>query len=238
MNLAIDIGNTHTHMAVFNGSQMLREWQWEPGCLVQNLRGIQIERCAVACVGRYHDELRVELRQSGVEPLAVSGLTPTPLKMLYETPATLGADRLAAAVGAWTLKPGMPLLVIDCGTCITSDYVSAAGEYLGGNISPGEALRLEAMHDKTAQLPRCSIAGATVSVGRNTTQALQAGAHLGVAYEIRGYANDFLADNPEGHVFLTGGGLMRTGIKEEKRITIEKALVLKGLNAILNETNS
>lgn len=238
MNLAIDIGNTHTRMGVFAGESLVCNQMWESGAIEQLADRYHPKRCGIACVGTCPETLERELRQSGAEVVRITGLTPTPLKMCYETPATLGADRLAAAVGAWTLESGRPLLVIDCGTCVTFDYVSAAGEYMGGNISPGVFLRLKAMHEHTTLLPLVEPFGGYTSIGKSTAEALQAGASMGVRREIEGYVESFLRENPEGHVFLTGGGLPEMDFAKGKDISIEKDLVLRGINAILNETDS
>ena len=238
MNLVIDIGNTHTRMGIFAGSNMVCERLWKPGAALELIGKYHPERCGVACVGICPEMLARELGQGGVEVVRISGLLPSPLKMLYDTPATLGADRLAAAVGAWMLKSGKPLLVIDCGTCVTFDYVSAAGEYLGGNISPGAFLRLQAMHEHTASLPLVEPSAEYPSIGKSTAEALLAGASMGVMREIEGYVDSFFRNNPDGHVFLTGGGLPATDFGKEKNISMEKGLVLRGINAILNETDS
>jgi type III pantothenate kinase len=83
--------------------------------------------------------------------------TPVPIKNLYATPETLGYDRLAAAVGAAAMFPGKNVLIVDFGTAITYDIVTAAGEFLGGNISPGAALRFRALHEGTGALPLGSL---------------------------------------------------------------------------------
>ncbi|MBR3283933.1 MAG: type III pantothenate kinase [Alloprevotella sp.] len=238
MNLIIDIGNTHTRIAIFRANELLDYWQWEPGTLSSHIGEMPVEHCAIACVGRFSDALRKEIDEIGVEQLLVSGMTPTSLKMRYQTPETLGADRLAAAVGAWSLQKGRALLVVDSGTCVTFDYVSAEGEYLGGNIAPGASMRLQAMHRDTALLPKCDTAADLQPIGRNTRQAMQAGAQLGLRREIEGYIYAFMEENPDGHIFLTGGGLPQSRLYEhfDQKITIDKFLVIKGLNEILNET--
>ena len=220
MTLAIDIGNTHIRIGVFAGEDMVCDRLWEPGAVLELAGKCQPDRCGVACVGAFPEKLEGELEQSGVEVVRITGLSSTPLKMRYDTPATLGADRLAAAVGAWTLESGKPLLVIDCGTCVTFDYVSAAGEYLGGNISPGVFLRLQAMHEHTTLLPLVEPFGGYTPIGKSTAEALQAGASMGVRREIEGYVESFLRENPEGHVLLTGGGLPEMDFAKGKDISI------------------
>ena len=129
----------------------------------------------------------------------------------YETPAKLGADRLAAAVGAAALKPGCELLVIDAGSCMTIDRVTADGLYLGGNISPGLEMRLKAMHALTARLPLVGIDGATPQWGHNTAEALRSGALTGIRGEADSYLRRFFAEQAGGnaYAFLTGGDACR-----------------------------
>jgi len=127
------------------------------------------------------------------------------LKVAYETPQTLGIDRLAAAAGAAAIYPASPLLVIDAGTCITYERVDASGTYLGGNISPGLRLRLRAMHEFTGKLPLVPIRADVAEWGSNTRQALQLGALRGAALEVAGAISAFRQNDPKGYVLLCGG---------------------------------
>ena len=94
-----------------------------------------------------------------------------PLKNTYETPLTLGYDRIAVAVGAITLYPNQNVLVVDCGTAITYDVVTSDEIYLGGGISPGISLRFKSLNDYTAKLPLLSISNTFSLIGRNTNDA-------------------------------------------------------------------
>lgn len=158
--------------------------------------------------------------------------TPVPLRNLYASPETLGADRLAAAVGAAALLPAENLLVADIGTACTFDVVSAAGEYLGGNISPGPGMRLRALNHFTARLPLVSgHADFIPGIGQNTVEALRCGAMRGVVAELLYYSDG-------GHsrrIVLSGGwapeiaALLPDGVER----IIEPHLVNQGLNHIL-----
>lgn len=128
--------------------------------------------------------------------------TPVPLANLYSSPETLGADRLAAAIGAWAIEPGRDLLVADIGTACTFDVVSAAGEYLGGNIAPGPGMRLRALNHFTARLPLVSgHADFIPGIGGNTVDALRAGAMRGVVAELLYYSGGGMTRN----IVLSGG---------------------------------
>ena len=104
-----------------------------------------------------------------------SGVTPVPVSIGYNTPLTLGTDRLAAVVGANDCSPGKDILVIDIGTCVTYDLISSSAEYLGGNISPGPTMRLKALHEYTSRLPLVERRGEAPLVGYSTETAIRSG---------------------------------------------------------------
>ena len=214
MNLILDIGNTFMKAALYDGRQCLERQKWGKDDFAA-LRGFALKHlpaaCAFATVGTGAVDVREALADIVESPLEVTGLTPTPLSISYETPATLGADRLAAAVGAAALKPGCELLVIDAGSCITSDRVTADGRYLGGNISPGLEMRLKAMHTLTARLPLVDMDGDLPEWGRNTQEALRSGALTGIKGEADSYLRRFFAEQgtENAYAFLTGGDASR-----------------------------
>lgn len=159
--------------------------------------------------------------------------TPLPLVNAYQTPHTLGPDRMAAAVGAWSEAPGQNLLIIDAGTCVTYDIVSAAGVFEGGNIAPGLTMRLQAMHDYTRRLPLVEVPPRLPWIGRNTAEALQAGGIGGMVLEMAGMMAKYRRRWKNLKVFLTGGDANFFGNHLKRRIFVSPELVLKGLNQIL-----
>lgn len=256
MNLIADIGNSSAKAALFDGETLLRRARLDGGGSGGNsgndgsnvggdgdvdfgksLRAFigdaPIDACAYALVGAEDHPLVAHLRALSPRLLRVTGETPTPLAMRYETPETLGADRLAAAVGAYTLRPTQPLLIIDAGTCITYDYV-AGRAYLGGNISPGLGMRLRALHQQTARLPLVTAEGPCPPIGQDTETALRAGVIISLKHEIRGYADAFYKSEPDGCVFLTGGNADR--LAPRLPASHHEALVEVGLNSILRHT--
>lgn len=158
--------------------------------------------------------------------------TPTPLVIDYATPQTLGVDRIAAAVGAYTLDGacGNELLVADIGTAITYDRVTAQGDYLGGNIAPGIYMRLRALNHYTARLPMVSTSGRVRMWGRDTEGALRAGAVNGVVAELEYYRGQ-LGDNAQ--VIMTGGAspLVQSRLSFRPQVILD--LVSRGLDAIV-----
>ena len=141
----------------------------------------------------------------------------------------------AAVVGAVMQCPDKAVLIVDAGTCVTYDLLTADGTFAGGNIAPGIRLRLRAMHEHTGKLPLIDDAGETPEIGFSTETAMRAGAVLGVAYEIEGYIARLNKVYPDLFVFLTGGDALKLAAKIKSRIFVDENLVLTGLNRILQE---
>lgn len=139
MNLIIDIGNTIAKMAVFDGGRIV-EVVYDSNLTLERLpevcRTYTIEKAIVATVIDLSREVLSQLEDMAVPILWLNEKTSLPVENLYETPRTLGYDRMAAVVGANEQFPGRDILVIDAGTCITYEFVDAAARYHGGNISP------------------------------------------------------------------------------------------------------
>lgn len=167
--------------------------------------------------------------------------TPVPIVNRYDTPHTLGQDRLAAAVGAKSLCPDENLLIIDAGSAITYDFVSDKGEYMGGNIAPGLKMRFTMLQRMTKKLPLVEVEENELIplFGKNTRDAIAAGVIRGIAYEVKGYMRTLSEKVPHFQTFLTGGNApyilnnVRTSRTEKRDIRVEKNLVLIGLNTIL-----
>jgi type III pantothenate kinase len=150
----------------------------------------------------------------------------------YETPETLGPDRLASVAGAMLHYPGEEVLIIDAGTAITYDFLSG-DHYKGGNISPGLTMRFRALHKFTHKLPLETVSGDFTFPGRNTTDALRAGVITGVVYEINEYIRTFKKDHNKLKVILTGGDSEFLKDRIRYRAGHMPDLVLDGLNYIL-----
>ena len=156
MNLIIDTGNTLTKLAIFHGDEMVAFTSFA-GIEVQQIvkfcgSDATIEKAILSTVRDYPDEMGHFLA-AHFATVFFDHHTPVPLANEYGTPETLGKDRLAGVVGARNMMPSGPLLVIDAGTALTYDIVTAGGEYLGGAISPGLSMRFKALHTFTGRLP-------------------------------------------------------------------------------------
>lgn len=239
MNLTIDIGNTRAKIALFDGNEPVSEDKFEVKELPQRLRDTidrhRPERAAYCSVGNDSPEIERALQALPCPLLHVTGTTPAPVHVGYRTPGTLGADRLAAVVGAVTLMPGTDLLVIDAGTCITYDFVDAKGNYLGGNISPGVEMRFEALHVRTARLPHIGAEGDIPDLGYDTETAIRSGVVRGIGYELQGFIRHWQKRYPELRTFLTGGDRYVFSDALRKDILTDSHLLARGLNRLLTD---
>ena len=237
MNLIIDAGNTCIKLVAFDGDapvEVCTADYDELDKFTRFLSAYPFNRGIVSSVVDMPDAMEMAIGELpfGMKRL-VPGVTPVPLTIRYATPHTLGADRLAAAVGAYVKGGGTDVLVIDGGTCITYDFVNANGEYLGGNISPGPKLRLMALSEHTSKLPLVSRHGDTPEVGYSTETAIRSGVLNGIRREIEGYISDFLLKYPRLLVYLTGGVHLDLHISEKMRIFADDFILSYGLNCIL-----
>ena len=240
MNLIIDIGNTVAKVAVFKNKDIVEVF-YDSNQTLDSLPGIcaeyAVEKAIVATVIDLNERVSARLEQLSVPLLRLNEKTPLPVDNLYETPETLGYDRMAAVVGAYEQFPGKDILVIDAGTCITYEFIDAAGRYHGGNISPGVQMRFKALHEFTGRLPLVCREGRRLPLGKDTDTAMREGVLKGMEYEISGYIMAMKHKYPELLVFLTGGDEFSFDTNLKSIIFADRFLVLKGLNRILNYNN-
>ncbi|MCH5327311.1 MAG: type III pantothenate kinase, partial [Duncaniella sp.] len=155
--LTIDQGNSEAKMALWEDTQLV-DFRMEPALkpvrISEFIEGRGPLAGAIYCsVTREDVSVVCHLRHICAHTLRLCPETPLPLRVEYATPQTLGADRVAAAVGAWADHKGLPILVVDAGTAVTYDFVTPDGIYVGGNIAPGITMNLRALHEFTARLP-------------------------------------------------------------------------------------
>lgn len=235
MHVIVDIGNSSVKAAVFSPEGELVDRRRLRGDFAESFLSFvlpyEITACAVASVGPRHEKLLAAVKSLDPHTLIINGTTPTPLVMDYRTPETLGADRLAAAVGALTLARGQETLVVDAGSCITYDFISADGRYRGGNISLGLGMRLRALHEQTARLPLILADGECPPIGQDTETAIRSGVIRGMNLEINGYIRQLRRTYPDSRVFLTGGNASR--FAQEMDVDRHDTLVELGIHTIL-----
>jgi type III pantothenate kinase len=240
LNLIIDIGNTAAKVALFDGGEMvevLTESNQSLDCLEALCAKYPVEQGIVATVIDLSERVLAALVALPFPLLWLDSKTPLPVTNLYETPETLGYDRMAAVVGANEQYPRRDILVIDAGTCITYEFIDSKGQYHGGNISPGMQMRFKALNQFTGRLPLIDSNGRKLPMGRDTETAIRAGVLKGMEYEISGYIESMKHKYPELLVFLTGGDDFSFDSSVKSIIFADRFLVLKGLNRILNYNN-
>lgn len=239
MNLCIDQGNSRTKIALFK-----KDGRIVKNLLYKSFTSADVERLfslypitqsIVSSVANMEPAVINALNRLSKKFVLFDHLTPLPIKNCYQTPETLGHDRIAAAVGAAHLCPGQNLLIVDAGSAVTYDFVSAEQGYLGGNIAPGIKMRLTVLHQMTKKLPQVEVEqnALTPLFGKNTKEAIAAGVVRGVVFEVKGYMRALSEQGIDFVTFATGGHApyILNGVKDGMRH--EPNLVLIGLNKIL-----
>ena len=235
--LTLDIGNTAVKYGYFEGDALRHMAAGQTRAQVLALaREHGPEHVVLASVAEPTADWAAALRPlvPGKVLELVPGVTPTPLRNAYATPRTLGADRLAAAVGAAWLRPEQHALVVDAGTALKCDFVESGHTFRGGSIGPGLRLRLRALHTFTGRLPLVEMTDAPVPlIGTDTTAAIRSGVLNGAVAEVNGLVERYRALYPDLAVLLTGGdaGLFQPHLKGP--IFAVPELVLVGLHRIV-----
>lgn len=222
MYILLDIGNTRLKASTADSNSIYPNENWldftdiAEEILVSNVAG--------------SDALPKEIARSP-KCKFLTWQSPEAREWLKDIPAGLGADRVAADIGARSMMPEHTLLIIDAGTCLTFDVIGRDGTILGGAISPGINLRLKAMHEHTAALPLLDAEGEHPILGYDTPTSMRSGAINGIRWEIEGYIRTMQKMYPDLHVFMTGGDDMEFPEDLQHIITREPLLVQKGLLA-------
>ncbi len=200
--LVIDTGNTNTVLGLYEGETLRALWRLgtnreqtadEYGVVIQNLFALEkvsasdISGIMIASVVPPMDAVLAEMARKyfKMEALFLGPGVRTGMALLVDTPQELGADRVADAVAAYE-KYGGPCIVVDLGTAITFDCISAKGEYMGGVIMPGIGIAAEALFQRAAKLPRVEIREPDRLIGTNTINSMQSGLFYGAVDSIDG----------------------------------------------------
>ncbi len=207
MNLVIDSGNTRIKFALFDNDRIVDSGVADSKCFFEELFSFfPIDNVLISNVGKDFDIL--DIVPEDVRVLELSSELPLPVKIDYETPETLGPDRIAAAVGATAVFPRQNCLVIDVGTCITVDFIDSNSVYHGGAILPGLAMKFNALHTFTEKLPLLKVANAGFQpqlIGKSTAQSILSGVVNGTVLELDGFVNRYRVRFDGLKVLITGG---------------------------------
>lgn len=234
-NLCTDIGNTNIKSGIFVNN-VLKELIFGLDALLELKINSEFQ-CIYSSVRKTVPfELNSVFEKcSKTEKLSYN--TILPIKLDYQTPETLGSDRIATAVAAHKLFPQDNCIVIDAGTCVTSDFIDTGGIFRGGNISPGIRMRIKAMNAFTGALPLVEIEDNENILGKSTIEALQNGAVKGTIWEINTFINEIEKIYGHSKLVFTGGDTKYFVNYFKSSIFADSNLVLYGLNEILNFNN-
>jgi type III pantothenate kinase len=236
MNLIIDAGNTRVKLAVFEKDRLVEVVFIDLEFVFLEIKKIVKKyRITVGILSNvsFISEDKMQKLQKLVNLLILSSSTDVPFINLYETPETLGVDRIAlvaAAVNKFTKKN---VLIIDAGTCITFDFVNDQSEYLGGAISPGIEMRYKALHNFTIKLPSLTKKTVQNFIGNNTNESINSGVVNGVIKELEGVIYQYKKKYPDLTVVLTGGDTNFLSKQLKSSIFANPNFLLEGLNKIL-----
>ncbi len=249
MLLALDAGNTNITIGAYDGDKLISRWRLrtiheqtadEWGILMRNLfalNSLALERIGGIVISSVVPPLEQNLtamsqRYFGIDPMFVTAATDTGITVRYDNPREVGADRIVNAVAAFQ-KYGGPCVVVDLGTAITFDAVSASAEYLGGVICPGIGIAIGGLFAKTARLPMVDFREPEKFIGSNTVGSIQSGLYYGFIGLIDGIVERMIGElGPNTKAVATGGQapLIVRGSKFLK--AADEDLTLDGLRII------
>lgn len=251
MLLAIDIGNTHIVIGVFKNDKLLSHWRLsssitrtedESYLVVKllfdqiNISPKDIDGVVISSVVPNFTNIYKLLSEKyfNTDPIIVSANLKLGIKVKYENPAAVGADRLCNAVAVYK-KYGGPAIVIDFGTATTFDVISKKGEYLGGVIAPGIETAGGELHRRAAQLPKVELKFPQNVIGKNTTESMQSGILYGALDAMEGIIKRIENElGAKATLVATGGYSKLICTKSSLKLNCEPSLVLEGAKIIYN----
>lgn len=252
MLLAIDVGNTNTVIGLFEGEDLHKSWRIKTDAAETadelalkfaalltkepEITGISLCSTVPAVLQQYR--IMIDRYYSEIPTVVVGPGIKTGVPILTDNPKEVGADRIVNTLAAHSLYGG-PCIVVDFGTSTNLDVVSAKGEFLGGALAPGIEISLEALASRAAQLRKVELVAPRSVIGKNTVEALQAGALYGFAGQVDGLVERIIEELGEVTAVVATGGLSSIVVPESKTITIEEPnLTLIGLALVFERNQS
>lgn len=239
MNIVLDIGNTAAKIAFFMESELVEKNIISINEVKNFIINSEFKRGIISSV-KNNDELNVFINEHD-SIIVLNKHLKIPITNNYSTPETLGFDRLANAVGAFSLSPAKNNLIIDVGTCLKFDFINSDNNYLGGSISPGLMMRAKALHTFTDKLPLIEVFESTNLIGESTSSSILSGLVNGLTSEIKEMINNYKYRYSDLQVFLTGGDaefIYPMVDSQKSSIFAHDYITLLGLNRILEENVS
>ncbi len=246
MLLAVDVGNTQTHVGLFRGEDLLEHWRFHTSrtatadelavvlggllrlrdCSLRDVEAIVVS-CVVPNLTQEYDEVRK--RYLDGQGALVGPELKTGMPIRIDDPRELGADRLVNAIAAYD-RVGGPCIAVDFGTAINYDAVSGDGEYLGGVISPGVEISIEALSERAAALPKVRLAPPRAAIGKGTREAIQSGVVYGYAGQVDGIVARVREELGDEATAIATGGWAQVIVPHCEQIDeLDDLLTLKGL---------
>lgn len=235
-NLAIDIGNTKIKLGFFEHDELIFKKNLTQESFIAAASALFSEfrtEHIIICASGESERIVTFLEEKGLSFKILDHNTPTPFTNHYETPETLGLDRIALTAAAVKNFPGKNTLVIDAGTCITYDFKTEKEEYLGGAISPGLSMRFNALPTFTSKLPLVAPAADPHHVGKNTEEAIQSGVIHGIIAEINSAIQWYQEHYDNLTIILTGGDMQFLSGTLKNGIFANSNFLLEGLNYLM-----
>ncbi len=255
MLLAIDIGNTHTVIGVYDGKTLKADWRITSGvsrtedevgievkafCLDAGIPVDAIDKAGISSVVPNLTPIYEKMvsKYFDVIPMIISSELPLGLAIRYDDPSSVGADRLCNAVAGFA-QFGGPLIIIDFGTATTYDVISSTGEYLGGVIAPGIETSSAELHRRAAKLPKIDLFFPKTVVGTSTVSSMQSGILYGAVDSVEGMIRRIAAELHAKPTVLATGGFSAVIGKQSPMITHTiPSLVLDGIRLIVERLNN
>jgi type III pantothenate kinase len=253
--LAIDVGNTQTHVGMFDGDELVQHWRFATARFATadelatvlagllDLRDLEFGEVDAVMVGAVvptlaHEYEMVIRRYFDGRGLLVGSEIKSGMPIRIDRPQELGADRLANAIAAYE-RVGGACIVVDFGTAINYDVVSSKGEYLGGAISPGVEISLEALAARAARLPRVEIENPRRAIGRGTLEAIQSGVVYGFAGQVDAILGRIREELGEEATAIATGGFAEAIVPFCEQVDeVDDRLTLQGLKLIWDRNSS
>lgn len=253
MLLAVDVGNTQTHLGAFDGERLAEHWRFQTragatgdelaeriGGLLA-LSGIALADLHSVCVSSVVPPLGTQYEQLTERYLSARCLTVGPgvktgMPIRIDNPLEVGADRLVNAVAAYE-RFGSACVVVDFGTGINFDAVSEEGEYLGGAIAPGLEISLTALVERAARIPRIELAEPETAIGRSSRAAIQSGVVFGFAGLVDAVVRRIEDEMGEVELLATGGVAAAIVPFTETLDEVDEMLTLKGLRLVYDRNS-
>ncbi|MDO5979797.1 type III pantothenate kinase [Flavivirga spongiicola] len=237
MNLIIDVGNSFVKLAVFEGGTLNHKEVVKLNLVLEGINSLKekytsIKKAIISSVGKLN-KADIKAISKSFDVMILDANVKLPFKNLYTTPNTLGVDRIALVCASVEQFPNNNVLIIDAGTCVTYDFVTAKNEYMGGAISPGLRMRYKSLNNLTVNLPLLESEIPKNIIGNSTNGSIHSGVVYGILKEIEGIIDEYHRKYSDLTVILTGGDANFLSKQLKSSIFANSNFLLEGLNYIL-----